>query len=566
MTDQLTPTPEQDAIRALFSTGESLAIEAGAGTGKTATLKMLAEDAPEKRIQYVAFNKAIVDESKAKMPRNVRCNTAHSLAFQAVGKNYQGRIRSSARMKPTDLATALGIERSMRVKKFDGTPKTIGRGFLAGLAMKSIEKFCQSADPEPTRRHVPYVEGLDAPDGDRRSHRPINDAIAREIEPALRRAWADLSRVDGSLPFSHGVYLKLYQLSNPRIDVDVILFDEAQDANPVMAAIVAAQTHAQIVYVGDSQQEIYGFTGAVNALGSIHADRRAFLSQSFRFGPAIAAKANRVLAMIPGAELRLTGFDPIASRVEPLDRPNVVLTRTNAEAVRTMLSALADGLTVALVGGTREIIAFCEAAAKLQAGEWTPHPELTCFDSWAEVQTYVEQDELGGDLRLLVSLIDEFGVDRILDGLRRQVDEDDADLVVSTAHKSKGREWKAVRLAPDFTIQRDGERRLREGASELRLLYVAVTRARLLLDVTAIAVLSEEDGSRDEVPADEPATPETAGEQPVAAAPAPVFRADVDLEPALARFCAGTSYGDRLSIWLALGGEVGTFQRLAESA
>ena len=57
MTDQLTPTPEQDAIRALFSTGESLAIEAGAGTGKTATLKMLAEDAPEKRIQYVAFNR-----------------------------------------------------------------------------------------------------------------------------------------------------------------------------------------------------------------------------------------------------------------------------------------------------------------------------------------------------------------------------------------------------------------------------------------------------------------------------------------------------------------------------
>lgn len=43
------PTPEQlEAIR-LFSTGASLAIEAGAGTGKTSTLKLMAESAPTRR-------------------------------------------------------------------------------------------------------------------------------------------------------------------------------------------------------------------------------------------------------------------------------------------------------------------------------------------------------------------------------------------------------------------------------------------------------------------------------------------------------------------------------------
>ena len=52
-----------------------------------------------------------------------------------------------------------------------------------------------------------------------------------------------------------------------------MLFDEAQDANPVIAAIVAAQEHAQLVYVGDSQQQIYEFTGARNAIENIKAER-----------------------------------------------------------------------------------------------------------------------------------------------------------------------------------------------------------------------------------------------------------------------------------------------------
>ena len=49
-------------------TGKDLVIEAGAGTGKTSTLVHIAKANPEKRMQYVAFNSAIVRESKAKMP------------------------------------------------------------------------------------------------------------------------------------------------------------------------------------------------------------------------------------------------------------------------------------------------------------------------------------------------------------------------------------------------------------------------------------------------------------------------------------------------------------------
>jgi hypothetical protein len=58
-------------------------------------------------------------------------------------------------------------------------------------------------------------------------------------------------------------------------------------------------------------------------------------------------------------------------------------------------------------------------------------------------------------------------------------DEKDADVVVSTAHKAKGREWDVVRLGSDFSSPKDGAML---GDSELRLLYVAATRASRHLD------------------------------------------------------------------------------------
>ena len=63
--------------------------------------------------------------------------------------------------------------------------------------------------------------------------------------------------------------------------------------------------------------------------------------------------------------------------------------------------------------------------------------------------------------------------------------ENTAQVVCSTAHRVKGREWDFVRLDPDFEIGfRRAERAPEDQRTELieaesRLLYVAMTRARL---------------------------------------------------------------------------------------
>lgn len=477
------PTSEQNVALDIFKTGASFAIQAGAGTGKTATLKLLAEST-SRRGQYIAFNKAIVDESREKFPSNVNCSTAHSLAYRAIaaGTPFEARMRSGKRMRSIDIANRLGVD-ALRIKMDDGENKTLSSSFLAGLALSTVTRFCQSADAEITFRHVPRVPGLDADE-----EWTINRIVAKHVEPYAKKAWADLINHNGTLPFTRStamnVFLKLWQLSKPRIGADFILFDEAQDANPVMVAVVSAQRHAQLVWVGDSQQQIYAFTGAVNALDTVPADHRCYLTQSFRFGPAVAEIANQVLSLIASAEIRLVGYDKIASVVAPIAEPDVVLTRTNAEAVRTVLGAIADEKTFHLVGGGKDVISFCQAAQDLQNGIRTDHPELAPFESWDEVQTYVDEDEQGSDLKLLVKLIDEFTAAKIIGALSTQAKEDEAELVVSTAHKSKGRQWGSVQIAGDFD-----EERILKSDDEKRLLYVAVTRAQFELDVDAIPFL-----------------------------------------------------------------------------
>lgn len=481
-------TPEQDEAVGLFLSGEHVVIKAGAGTGKTTTLRVLSQQARGRRGQYMAFNRAIVDEAARKMPAWVSCKTAHGLAMGAVGRQFAHRLRSR-RLPSAQVAKLLGISQPVKVT-IGQQSKMLAPGYLAGLVMRSIAVFCNSDDPSPTRRHIPYIEGIDMPAVDGRRTYANNDAVAAAIEPALAKAWADLTSVNGELRYTHDCYLKLWQLSDPVINADFVLFDEAQDASPVMASIVAQQAdRAQLVYVGDSEQAIYGWRGAVDALGQIQGAQTSFLTRSFRFGPAVADVANGILERIPGAEMRLVGHDPIDSQVvEYAADPDAVLCRGNAETMSRYLGALKEGLRPYLVGEGRELVSFAKAVTQLQVEGWTPHPELSIFTTWGQVQDYVDQDPQGSELALLVRLVDEYGADTIVEALEHQAPEDRCDFTISTAHKAKGREWDTVTLAGDFPEPDEDDE---VSAEELRLLYVAVTRARQVLDIGGVGSLAD---------------------------------------------------------------------------
>jgi hypothetical protein len=479
------PTPEQAEAIEAFATGDDLVIQAGAGTGKTSTLRMLAESAPRRRGLYIAFNRAIAGDAKRSFPRNVEASTAHSLAFRAVGHQYRERL-DGPRVPARIAAQILGINGPTHIG--DDVP-ILAPQQVARVVMGAVARFARSADHEPHSGHLPQVTRFDTP--------AQRQALAAEIIPLARRAWDDLKATRGRLKFTHDHYLKLWQLSYPVLPCEFVLFDEAQDADPVIMSIIGMQPSAQRIVVGDTAQQIYEFRGALNAMDKFPG-KRLTLSKSFRFGPAVANEANRWLDELD-APLRLQGHDPIPSRiVDQLGEPDAILCRSNAGAMTQVMTQLARGRKVALVGGGKDIRDLAAAAISLKAGAPCEHPELFAFRTWGEVQDYVAMDEGGSDLRTMVKLIDDYGPDALIAAIDRLVDDPSAvgnkpialstqtpDVVVSTAHKAKGREWASVLIGEDFfPPKKDPETGDQHDPDpgELRLAYVAVTRARLVLD------------------------------------------------------------------------------------
>lgn len=475
-----TPTDEQAHAIDAFRTGHHLVLQAGAGTGKTSTLSLLAASTLS-RGRYLAFNKDIARDAATRFPRTVVCKTAHATAYAAVGHRYASRL-NSPRQPAWKTGQALGITRPVRIGDHEISPRT-----LSHTVLRTVTRYCYSADRTLTRHHVPHLRGL--------STSGEHAQLAHEVLPFALKAWADLHNPDrGVVRFEHDHYLKMWALTEPRLEADFLFLDEAQDTNPVLEEVFAAQRrHAQLVMVGDSAQAIYGWRGARDVMTGFDATALT-LTRSFRFGPLIAEEANRWLALAD-APIRLTGTDTIATGVGGLDRPDAVLCRTNIGALAEVMRLLAAGHRVALTRGGQQLAALALAARDLKNGRRTSHPELVLFSSWGELQDYAAHDPAGRDLQPFVDLVDTHGPDAILAAVDQLTDETHADVTVSTAHTAKGREWSTVQIGDDFPPPKDTDQHDAQGRpipepvsdTDARLAYVAVTRARQRLDLGGLS-------------------------------------------------------------------------------
>jgi hypothetical protein len=469
------PTHEQTEVIAAFRSGGDMVIQAGAGTGKTLTLQMLSAG-ERRRGLYIAFNKAIAQQARRRFPPSVRCRTSHSLAYQAVGYAYAHRMQVP-RMPSWQVAAILGINRSTTIRIGD---RVVTGRTLAYIAMRTVREFCYSASEHLCIDHVPRQRGIDE------DHHP---ELAGLVLPYAELAWSDVRRTEGGqLKVEHDHYLKMWQLRGPWLPSEFILLDEAQDTNPAVEAVVLAQRdHAQLALAGDSAQQIYAWRGARDVMAGFDG-RQLPLTQSFRFGGALAAEANRWLSLA-GAPIRLRGHPGIPTKIGRTGAPDAILCQTNAGAMDEVMRLLADGRRVALVGGGGPLRDLAQAALDLKAGNGTVHYELLLFKTWGEVQEYVEDDPEGADLLPFVNVIDDLGADTVLAAVTQLTQESDAEVVVSTAHRAKGREWGSVRIAYDFVPPQDAEEgQLKPIPAEFaRLAYVAVTRARQQLDLSGLS-------------------------------------------------------------------------------
>jgi superfamily I DNA/RNA helicase len=279
--------------------------------------------------------------------------------------------------------------------------------------------------------------------------------------------------------------------------------DEAQDLNPVMLSWIIQQTKAgkRVLLIGDTHQAIYSFRNATNAMdwASQRAAQTFPLTESWRFGEAVANAASRLLSDYKGDRVLLKGRGP---KKESSDKTTCILARTNGTLLHQAIRI-----------GRRQKIHF--AATNEKTG-WTPRhayrfqemedaASLMCgrqlikgrssaligqYANWDELHAAAMPEDGNGDpaLASIVKFVLDAGATEIPYLLREieqsSVGPDEAEIHFSSAHRSKGKEWHRVHLQDDFPPL-DNEDRMKKfvakkGASgfaeEINLLYVAVTR------------------------------------------------------------------------------------------
>ena len=301
------PTYEQATAIDNARLGKSFKVIAYAGTGKTTTLQMISDAMPERRGMYLAFNKAIASEAQQKFHRNVDSRTFHSLAYRSVPRNITDKLRLP-RLSPSFLAKEYRLEpitlrRLMggRYEKYALMPSR-----LASIVVNAVGYFCATSSQYPAPRHIQVPSWL---------HPDDIDALQKHLYPAVERRWLESIDPNHQAGIGHDIYLKLWALSEPNIPADYVLFDEAQDADPLMLGILLALIGTVITFKATAS--LYGILKQLNS-------------------PSIKT---------------MTIEDPIEFRIQGIVQAATNLKLTFAKALRAMLRQDPD---VILVGEIRD--------------------------------------------------------------------------------------------------------------------------------------------------------------------------------------------------------------------
>lgn len=480
---------QQDIIR---STG-NIKINAVAGSGKTTTVIEYARTRPEgSRILYLVFNKAVKTEAVRKFSdrglSNVRVETAHSLAFRHIVFQYNYKVRAQG-YRTYEIVALLNLQ---------GNGEKHAEYIIANHINKCITYFCNS-----DKRKVQELNYLDT----------VTDPQARAFvstfyEYIIMQTRLLLSKMDkGEIEITHDFYLKKFQLLNPDLGYDYILFDEGQDASPAMLDLFFKQKAVKVI-VGDTHQQIYSWRYAVNSLEQ--ADFSTFhLSTSFRFGQDIADLASEVLAL--KKNLKENPGDLISIQ----GKGNTENIKTRATLARTNLGLLLKAIEYVTENkrsrqiyfeGNINSYTYADEGASLydvlnlfrKKRHLIKDELIRSMKDLHDLEDYIEKTE-DVQLSLMVEIIKEYEneVPEIINTIKKRHvennDKEKADMIFSTVHRCKGMEYDSVELVNDFISEKRLEKlkedrksfelNLQKINEEINLLYVAVTRAKNSLSI-----------------------------------------------------------------------------------
>ena len=210
-----------------------------------------------------------------------------------------------------------------------------------------------------------------------------------------------------------------------------------------------------------------------------------YITQSFRFGHAIADLCNTIIKSYYPIDLQYVDFrgnDEVQSAVsyEPL-LPDCIICRTNKFVISETINNLKEEQNVHIHGGTQALTYLINSIHWLKVKGSTNHPDLFLFKNYQELLDYANSD-MGGDLKPILKMMETYTRERLINILESTCeDPTEADITITTAHKAKGLEWSTVKLANDFKVATENYTPSEE---ETNILYVAASRALHNLDIS----------------------------------------------------------------------------------
>lgn len=476
----------------IHSTG-NIKINAVAGSGKTTTIIEYAKTRPStSKILYLAFNKSVKLEAARKFTDqglfNVKAETAHSLAYRHIVPQNNYIIKAQG-YKTNEIAELLNLQ---------GNEEKHTEFVIANHINKFIAYFCNS-----DKERIQDLNYLDT----------VTDLKARKFVTSFYDYIVDQSRLllskmdKGEIEITHDFYLKKFQLSNPKLPFDYILFDEGQDASPAMLDVFFKQDASKVI-VGDTHQQIYGWRFAVNSLEKANF-KTYHLSTSFRFSQDVANLAMEVLKY--KRHLNEHQTIPITGKgINNEIKTKAVLGRTNLGLLLKAIEYVTVKKTIKHLyfEGNFSSYTYADEGASLydvlnlyNNNAYLIRDKLIkAMKNLKELEEYIEKAE-DIQLAMMVEIVREYGnriPDIIKDIKKKHVDnhdKDKAEMIFSTVHRCKGMEYDAIQLVNDFITedklekliadQKGEELNVSKLIEEINLLYVAVTRTKNIVHIPA---------------------------------------------------------------------------------
>ena len=415
-------TNEQKSILDEVKKGTKvIKINAFAGTGKTTTLVEIAKANRDKKILYLAFNKAIQQEGLKKFPKNVDVKTTHSLAYRYIIAKSKVKTELKANYRVYEISDMLNIpyQDALTVSNYFE--------FYLNSAIFSIKDLKLS-----------------------------NDIIKNIIT-----LWDLMEKRE--IPVTHSFYLKMFEKmllrENIKINYDIVLLDEAQDTNDVTLSIFRNIKAKQKVLVGDRHQQIYSFRGSINAMNKIEG-KDLYLTNSFRFNQNIADKANKILNLFKGETHTLKGLGESKS-----ENTKAIITRTNSKLIKIIDDLLSQNINFKTIRDPYEIFGLSLNILNLLKNNEIDN-RFAFLKSLAKglnsILPGLEKIAIEADDMELYGAVKnvEFYEDKLYDLYRIakknfKIDKDEIDIYLiylTTAHTSKGLEFDIIKIEDDFNL------------------------------------------------------------------------------------------------------------------